>query len=405
MLRASLVLLVLLVGLGWHREARADGSRAMTVSDAVREAEQAAPDVVVSAARATTSRTQVAVAGIVPNPRLTVGSTTGSSAFVGSLFLALPIFGQRGSAMEASEAQAVVARAGVDVARVDARLAVTLAWTDLWVAQREAAVAVDVASRRERLVETTRVRFTEGAGSRLDVLRAETEARRARADADARRNEIDAAVARLCILLGRDPLNDRVEAAGDPPYARAVPAPATLSTLIDMHPVSQRAKFAVRAADAVVARENRARWPLLGVQVGTALANRAPPPTNDFSAALSVDVPIFSGPLITRAEASRSEASAERASTLAILKGRLDASRSDYLAADRRYRASVDEVLPTAREAAELALEGYRSRGLDLTATLAVEQALTDAQLAAVRAEADRARAYAALEHAAGRPL
>lgn len=377
----------------------------LTVGEAIQQAQASAPDVIVSTARAAASESEVNVAGILPAPRIAVGTTAGSARVFGTLFVALPIFGQRGIAMDAAEALAAAAHAGADVARLDARLAATVAWTDLWLAREEARVAQDIAARRERLVETARVRMAEGAGSRLDVVRLQTEAHRTRADADARRSDVDAARSRLCALLGRDPLEVDIEAAGDPPLAKSVPAPSELHAMVDAHALSRRAKLGVRAADAAIAREKRSRWPLIGVQIGAALANRFPPPTNDYSATLAVDLPIFSGPLVTRAEALRVEAQAGVDATVAALRGRLHAARASYLAADRRCRAAVEEVLPIAREASALAAEGYRSRGLDLTSTLAVEQSLADAELAAVRAQADRARAYAALEHAAGRPL
>ena len=89
----------------------------------------------------------------------------------------------------------------------------------------------------------------------------------------------------------------------------------------------------------------------------------------------------------------------------AQLRATLAGALADYSAAVSRHEAQLHQVAPAAREAAELALEAYQSGGLDLTATLAAEQALSDARLAAARFTADRARAFATLEHAAGRAL
>lgn len=403
MLRAVICSAAFLSLLGVARPAGAQPA-GVSVADAVREAEAAAPDVVVSAARAASAHADVLVAGILPPPRLTVGTTASSATAYGSLFVALPLFGQRGSALSAAEAQAATVRAGVDVARLDAKLGAVLAWIDLWVAEREAKVVAEVGRRRERLVETTRVRFSEGAGSRLDVLRADTEARRARADATARDAEIEAASARVALLLGR-PAHVRLTTRGEPPGPTHAPSDGEMSVLLDNHPVMRRAREALRAADLAVSREKRARWPLVGVQLGASFANRAPPPENDVSAALGIDLPVFSAPLVARAEAARGEATAVLAATLATLRSQLAGARASHAAAEVRYRAAVEEVLPTAKEAADLAAEGYRTRGLDLTSTLAIEQARADAELAAVRATADRARAIASLEHAAGRSL
>ncbi len=377
----------------------------LSLADAVGASQRAAPDVLVSIARSATARSEIGVAGIFTSPQVTVGTSTGSAVLVTSLFIALPVFGQRGTAIDAAEAQAAASRAGLEVTRVDARLAVSVAWTAVWLAQHEAEVAAETADRRERLLEIARVRLEEGAGSRLDVLRAEIEARRARADATARRDDQGAARARLCPLIGLDPMASRFEVAGEPTSIGALPAIAALESLVATHPVTRQARASLHAADAGVIRDRRSRWPLVGVQLGAGFANRSPPPTNDYNAALTVGVPLFNAALVTRAQSLRGEAGSVLVSTTSTLRGRVMAARSDYLAADRRYRAAAEQVLPTAREAAELASEGYRSGGLDLTATLAVEQALTDARLAAVRAHADRGRAAAAIEHGAGRSL
>ena len=90
---------------------------------------------------------------------------------------------------------------------------------------------------------------------------------------------------------------------------------------------------------------------------------------------------------------------------LVQLRARIVGASADYLAAVRRHEAEVHDVLPSAEEAAELSIEAYQSGGLDLTGTLAAEQALSDARLAAARLTADRARALAALEHEVGRAL
>ena len=377
---------------------------AISLPAALQVTERAAPDVLVAVARASSARAEVAVAGMFPNPRLTVGAASGSAVVYGNLFIALPLFGQRRTAMEAADAQARVVAAGVDVARLDARLAVTLAWIDLWLMTGQAQIARDNAARRDRLLETARVRFDEGGAPRLEVLRLDTDARRARAEVAALDGQQAAAAARLAVLLGQ-PAAQFLEAQGEPRSVAAPPALASLEALVVDHPVARRAQALLGVADAVIARERRARWPLIGVQVGANLFERQPPPANDFSVALSMDLPFFSAPLVARAEANRGAARVELDALLAQLRSALVSARSEYLATELRYAAQVEEVLPAAREAADLAAEAYRSGGLDLTGTLAAEQVLSDTRLAVVRATADRGRALGLFEHVAGRML
>jgi outer membrane protein TolC len=363
-----------------------------------------APEVVLSTARASTARTEIGVAGMFPNPQLVVGSTSGSARIYGTFYIALPIFGQRAAAMDAADAQARVAAAGVEVTRLDARLAATLAWLDLWQLQEEFLIATNNALRRDRILDTAQARFAEGAAPRLEVLRAETDARRTRSVVASLEKQRSAAAARLSVLLSRnETLTVAIEGEPGTPYSP--PSTAALESFIADHPLTQRAKAILHAAHAVVIREHRARRPNLGIQVGGVFSDRAGPPTHDAQASLKVDLPFFNHSLIARAESAQSTARTELETVVIQLRARMVSALSDYLAAVRRQEAEVSQVLPAAREAADLSDEAYQSGGLDLTGVLAAEQALSDARLAAVRSTADRARALGVLEHAAGRSL
>lgn len=378
---------------------------ALTLAAAQTAAQSAAPDVLVSAARLQGSRADVGVAGMLPNPRLTTGSTTGSARLYGNLFMALPIFGQRGKAMDAADALARVAEAGVDVARIDARLAVSLAWTELWLLQQETQIAVDNAARRLRVFSAAEARFEEGAGPRLDVLRADAEAERTKAEIAALEQQRRAAAARLSAYLSQPEAPPSLHAEGEPPATERVPALAELDMVLTEHPLVRRAHAAVENSDLSLARDQRARWPLVGVQIGGNVRERHPEPTNDLQIALSAEIPIYNGALIARSQTARNITRAEMNAITIQLRAGLASALSEYAAAEGRFRAQMEHVLPATREAAELAAEAYKSGGLDLTGVLAAEQALSDARFLAVRVQADRGRLLSNLEHAVGRPL
>lgn len=386
------------------RAAAREDASPVTLQQAQERAQARAPDVAVALARAETARADVAVAGRFPNPSITAGATSGSAIAYANLFIALPLFGQRGTALDAADAQARAVAAGVEIARLDARFAAGVAWIGLWQTHAELQVATDNAARRARLLETTRARFSEGAAPRLDVLRAETEARRAVAEVRALGAQQQAAAERLAAFIG-GASGVPVLPGGDPKLLSPAPAPETLEVMLSEHPLARRARAMLGAADKTVTRERRARWPLAGVQVGGSFLNRAPPPANELNVALTVELPIFNAPLIVRAERAADAARVELDALDFQLRARVAAALADHAAAASRQEAQVREVLPTAREAAELSLEAYQTGGLDLTGALAAQQALSDANLAAARLTADRARALATLEHAAGRAL
>lgn len=374
------------------------------LAEAQRFAQERAPDVLLSTARAETVRADVGVAGMFPNPQITVGTNSGGALVYSNLFMALPLFGQVGAAVDAAEAQARVAEAGIEVSQLDARLTVSLAWLALWQSNGELRLASENLARRQRLLEAAQARFTEGAGPRLDVLRAQTEVRRASAEATALVEQRAGAVARLAALLGGEE-HGLLDVAGDPDLGPRFLTDAQVGSLLAGHPFVRRARQLLHAADAVVAREHRARWPLVGVQIGGNFFNPYPPPNHSVSVGVTVAIPIFNGPLITRADTARRAASTEFETVVVQLRARVLGARADYLSALRRHEALVNEVLPAAQEAADLATEAYQSGGLDLTGTLAAEQSRSDTVLALVRATADRARALANLEHASGRAL
>lgn len=385
----------------WSQEAQA--THPIALAEAVRQAREAAPEVMISVARSASVQAEVGVAGVLPNPKITIGTTTDSAALYGSLYIALPLFGQRGAAIDAAQAQARVAALGVDAVQLDAQLAVTLAWTDLWLIEQEVRIATDNAARRERLRDAARERFAEGGAPRLDLLRAETEARRVRAEVAALAEQRLAAAARLAGFLRSGVSPSSADLATESAEASMIPGLSDFDALLDAHPVVRRALALRQAGDSLVYRERRARWPLLGIQIGASFFERHPPPSQDISVAATLELPLFNRPLITRAETTRTAAQTELAAVRTQLRARLMSARSEYLAAHYRYRAQADEVLPAAREAAELSAEAYRSGKLDLTGALAAEQTLADTRLAVARAAAERSRALGMLNHAAGR--
>jgi cobalt-zinc-cadmium efflux system outer membrane protein len=374
----------------------------LSLVQALQAAEHHAPDLAVVEARLRAAAEAVPVAGLLANPRVTLGTTARSTRFSSSVFLALPLFGQRGAAIENAEAQRTTAVQEAAVTRGDVRLAVASAWVDLWLAEREAETAAETAARRQRLLAVAEEQLRAGSAPRLNVLRARAEARRSEAAAAASRRLVQTARARLAVWLGPAGTASLATRSSVPP-PRAIPALAGLLARLEEHPVLRRALARESAARAAVAVEQRARWPLVGLEVGTGLFNRESP-THDAFVAVSFEVPLFHlrGPALAQARALRVAAQLEVERVRVELRAKLAAAHAALQAAVTRERAQQSEVLPAAQKAAVLALEGYEAGALDLTSVLAVEQSLTEARLATWRAVAERVRAEATLTHAVG---
>ncbi len=190
-----------------------------------------------------------------------------------------------------------------------------------------------------------------------------------------------------------------MRAAGEP-LGVSVDAP-DLDAILDAHPLARRAASAVAAAEAASAHEHRSRFPRLGVQLSDWIhrGNDA----HDVRVFLTMDLPLFDEPRITRAETAETQSTAERDATHVRIRSAVVAAHEDYLAIAERCRAQSEQIVPMAREGAELAADGYAEGSVDLTTTLAAAQALADAERALALCTAERARAAARLDHAEGR--
>lgn len=390
-----------LLSLAGPLDARAQ-DEALSYAEALREASDRAPTVVQAAARVDVARAEIGTAGNVsPNARLSVGTTAYGARVTSSFYVFLPFFGRREASHAAAEAQAGVATEDVEVARLDARLAVALAFIDLWLAEREAEATAEASSRRARLADAVAASFDSGSASRLDSLRARSEAARARADAAAAQELRGAASARLARWLDRPAMEAPLATDGELPALDPIPPLETLLARLPSHPVFARVDAAESASRAAVRWHRRSLWPILGVQVGANLSQRNGGP-NEYNGAVLLELPVYAGPNLARARslegvADADGAAAESAVTLDVIE-----SRARLEAADARARAILDDVVPVAHEAADLAAAAYAAGDLDLTTTLAAEQAYLDARIVAERSRAERARAVVALEHAVG---
>lgn len=375
---------------------------------AIAEAEQHAPEILVAVARASAATKDIDVARMLQNPKLQLGSAYQTAHFYTALTAQLPVFGQRSAAVNVAMAAVAAAQLEREVTRVDVRLAASLAWIDLWLVEREVEAAEQTDARRQRLLQATQERYQTGTAPRLDVLRAGVEVKRAHTEALALAQSTAASAARLALWMGRDPSQPRELIAADDGSGSeaALPPLARVLARLDNHPVVARGHAQQRAAGAAVALEKHLRWPLLGVEIG---GNFWDPtlPGPDAHAALTFEVPMFHarGPLIARAVAAQGTAQLEAEVAQRRLAAEVAAAYAAAQAAATRAQAQRTELVPAAEEAADLANEAYRAGRLDLSATLAAEQALTDALLSAQRSQADWQRALAALEHTVGGPL
>jgi len=386
-------------------------ARALTWADARAQAQQHAPELAVGAGRGQVAHAEVQVAGALANPTFTVTTARETARLGTGVSVPLPIFGQRGAAVDAARADAQAVGLDREVARNDVRWNASLAWIDTWEATQRARLLAGAAADAQRLASIASERFDAGAAPRLDVVRAGADRVRAEADAASARALVGAAGARLAVWLGSDPQTPPPIEGGPGVPAQLPPLPALL-VAVQSHPALTRDHAQGDAAERHVALERRLRLPVINAELTVlqgdpTLADTSGRQRTDVVAGAAFELPILNarGGAIARAQAQGTLAEAEVSLDSAHLRADLvDAFRRTDAAA-ARARALGGQALPALDEARALTEESYRAGRADLVRVLEAQRALVDARLAELDAVVAWARAFADLERAAGRAL
>ncbi len=380
------------------------GASDVSFGEARRLAREQAPEVALAQLRTGISRAEVGVAGALANPTFTATSALRSAHLGTGINVPLPLFGQRGKAIEAAEADARVAGLDVEVLRRDARWTATLAWVDLWEAQERTRLLDSAATDAKRVLEIANEKFSAGTGAKVDVLRTRADGFRAVAEAESAAHTAAAAAARLAQALGTDPTSP-LAATGQPGFGEqlaALEAPALLT-----HPSLLRDREQVAAAQAHLGAEQRLRWPTVNAQLTVNQFDPGIPQGPDVVFGLSFDLPVLSlrGGAIDRARAQRLLAQTNTALDERRLRSEvLDAWQRVEGSAARRL-AFHAHVVPDLEETRALTEEGYRIGRLELLRVLEAQRALLESRLSELEAFATWARAVADLERAANLDL
>jgi cobalt-zinc-cadmium efflux system outer membrane protein len=384
-------------GLAWATPVRFTEARERAV--------RLAPLVQAAGKRIGIARAQVRVAGTLANPTLSVQSATRTVGLGTWVTVPLPLFGQRGTAVDAAEADVGVSARELSMAQNEARFFATVAWIELWAAQERAHLLDGAAADTEHLLAVTQERFDAGSVPRVDVVRARAGSARAKADLASAQASVRSAALRLTPFLGVEPSDDtELRAEGVIEYAAELPELPTLLRRQVEHPALRRDRAQISAADAHLRSEQRQRWPIVNVDIGANQFDQTDPGGPDVFGGLSFELPILNqrGGDIERAEAERALAESEAVGNSRLLRADLEAAYRDAQGALGQQEALHGDVVPALLEARKMTEEGYRSGRIDLLHLLDTQRALIESQLAEVDANAAFGRALAELERAAG---
>lgn len=312
----------------------------------------------------------------------------------------------------AAAAGAEAAHFSLDDRRLAVASAIESAWADLGFAQR----ALDITRRNidllRQLVRAAEAKYRVGTGLQQDVLRAQVELTALLDEELSREAAIEQASARLAELLDltTDTRFPRTNDLGD---AATVPELAALAANLEAKNARLLAlAAAVREAERQVRVAELESYPDFDFGVGYRIRERVAGDTvdgDDFvGASVSVRLPVDRAKWNARVAEQRAlgrRAEADYRGARAALLGALRSAHAELSRADAETALLRTGLVPQALQSLESSRSGYEVGRVDFLGLLDSQVRLQNAELRLVRAQADRRKAYAALEAAAGETL
>ena len=387
-------------------ESRQISGPLLTLDEAVALAGGSAPAAEAAAADVDAASAARRVAGLRPNPALSVEveNFVGTGPYNGvngaditaSVAIPLELGGKRQARIAVADAAAHRAQIAQAIAQADIRFQVT----ELYIQASAAEVRVAIAEDQFRIAgDTARaatIRVQAGRASPLEQERAEVARLTAETEAEKARRLAAAARASLSRRIGR-PVTGPLDVA-------VLGGPGS-GTMGPPRPVSAAGTLALAAADADLATADAGvelarsqRVPDLTVGPGV----RRLEATNDVAAVFSVSVPL---PLfnngraaVDQANAERRRADAQRRVTALDIEQKISDAEVEAANAAAAARVASGPALSSAMEAARIARIGYREGKFGQLELLDAERTLTEMRSASIEALASYQLAKARLE-------
>src|SRR5262245_8867413 len=184
---------------------------------------EGAPEVRIARRKIAVAAAHADEAGALENPTVALQSASETARFSGELTVPIAVFGQRGKNIDAAEAEREVSALELEVAKVEALHQATIAWLDLWEAQKRGEYLSFAATEAATFADIAQQRFDAGAGPMVDVLRLGADEARARAETLASEAAVRAASARLAPWIGAAEEVFALRASGEPAVSKTIP--------------------------------------------------------------------------------------------------------------------------------------------------------------------------------------
>ncbi len=297
----------------------------------------------------------------------------------------------------AAEADAVKESAAAEKTALDVELEASKAFFMVQERRRMAPILEQQIELAGQLKDAASARYASGTGSQSEVLRAEVEIARLGALRRALGSEIRSAETMLNANIGRTP-SDPVPPLQLPPLDMDIPSVEQVSNLSTQRsPELQGAAAEIGRASADVDVMRSMYAPMGMVRFGYASTMAE---GSGAMVMLGVSLPIWREKLrqgVAEARAMESMASFDRVAMERMIESEAVSARADLEAAQIKYLALRDDVVPRALRLVDPSLAFYASGQGSLAAVIEAVQALWAAQQDAVMAEAELGVAWARL--------
>ncbi|WP_372866728.1 TolC family protein [Pseudomonas sp.] len=384
---------------------------ALTLDEALRQAEREAPSLAAQAAQVEASRNSAIPAGALPDPKLLLGlqnvpiegDNRGrldrepmTMQMVG-VMQEVPNRAKRRARVEVAEAGVERATLEQRVERLKVRRQTALAWISALAVEEKLALFQTLYAENDLLVKAVRARLAGGRGQPADSVGPKQEAALLAEQEDQlqqSRAQQRAALRRWVGPRADEPLTGRLPnwPVDAEHYRHSLQRHPEL-VLFD--PMTDEAQAEVRQAEAD--KQSDWSWQLAYQKRDDAFGDM-------MSVQFSFDLPLFPGsrqnPRIAAKQATLSQLHAQREAAEREHAQQLADDLAEYQRLDRALRRSQDSLVPLAEEKVALTLAGYRSGNGELASVIAARRELIETRLKHIDFAQQRALTSARLHFA-----
>ncbi|MEH2115172.1 TolC family protein [Nostoc sp.] len=372
----------------------------LTLETAINQAEANNPQLLAAQRSISVTQAGVAVAGVIPNPRLTIDIPFGQAETKRTIGIEQPIElgGKRGARLALANSQVQQAQLQLDSLHWQIRIQVRQAYAELALAQGAQQNTEQSLAINKQLVDIAKIRFQANDVARADVVQAEFAFTQAQQKLEPAVNRVRQATIRLNTLLGQ-PTDTAINLVDGEAFRFSVKDSqqklATLAKLPDLSVLKKLAKasrFDLALAQQQIQVNNKqirvahsASIPDITLAASYVWdpglsTSGAPPPTTTTAVILGVrvDLPLFNsgGSGVRQARANLSVAEAQNAALGSQVDSEVAIAYENVLSTQRVLERDRTVLLPQALEVLNLSRKSYEYGQTGLSDALLTQQSV-----------------------------